>query len=178
MLGRPWWRIRRGGSTGRRRLQQLIAEDPGTPWAGYARERLQEQESVPEGRQLDINSSNLDRSMGRAITYFNQDRLDKAKPMLREISERFPEFSGAPQALAALALCYYKEGDCANTITYYRKLVERYPEHNLVPEAYFHLGLCFEKTGNRELALDAYRKILAIAPDGAFGKQARSKVKP
>jgi len=93
-------------------------------------------------------------------------------------SERFPDFSGAPQALAALALCYYKEGDCANTIRYYQELLLRYPEHSLVPEAYFHLGLCLERTGNSKSAEDAYRKILAIDPDGPFGSQARTKLGP
>jgi TolA-binding protein len=161
---------------GRRRLLLLIEKYPASPWADYARERLQEPGFAPEGKRLDINSSNLDQYMGRAIAYFNQDKLDEAKPILRAISERFPDFSGAPQALAALALCYYKEDDCSNTITQYQKLVERYPGHSLAPEAYFHLGLCFERAGNRNGAEDAYRKTLAIDPDGPYGNQARIKV--
>ncbi|KPJ99126.1 MAG: hypothetical protein AMJ60_06020, partial [Desulfobacterales bacterium SG8_35] len=146
--------LQRSGSKeeGRRRMLLLIERHPASQWAGYARERLQEQGFTPSGEMIDINSSNLDQYMGRAISYFNRDRLDEAKPILRAISERFPDFSGTPQALAALALCYYKEDDCSNTINYYQKLIDRYPEHSLVPEAYFHLGLCFERLGKNILA--------------------------
>jgi TolA-binding protein len=113
--------------------------------------------------------------MQRAINYFNHDQLEEAKPIFLQISERFPDFEGAPQALAALALCYYKVGDCLNTIKYYQKLTERYPEHQLVAEAYFHLGLCYEKTGSRSLAEEAFRKVLEIDKDGVYGKQAAKK---
>ncbi|HKJ13841.1 MAG TPA: tetratricopeptide repeat protein, partial [Desulfobulbales bacterium] len=157
-------------------MQKLIEKYPNSPWAGYARERLQELGLAPSGEKLDINSSNLNEYMGRAISYFNQDRLAEAKPILLQISERFPDFKGAPQALAALALCYYKENDCNNTIRYYQKLTERYPEHRLVAEAYFHLGLCYEKTGSRSLAEEAFRKVLEIDKDGVYGKQATQKL--
>jgi TolA-binding protein len=156
-------------------MKRLIKMHPNSTWAGYARERLQEQGLTPSGEKLDINSSNLNEYLGRAISYFNQDRLAEAKPILLQISERFPNFKGAPQALAALALCYYKVGDCLNTIKYYRKLTERYPEHQLVTEAYFHLGLCYEKTGSRKLAKVAFRKVLEIDKDGVYGKQAAKK---
>ena len=112
--------------------------------------------------------------MGRAITYFNLDMLDEAKPILLQISERFPDFEGAPQALAALALCYYKEGDCRNTIKYYLKLIERYPGNKLLAEAYFHLGLCHEKSGKQILAADAFKKVLNLDPGGIYGEQARA----
>jgi tetratricopeptide (TPR) repeat protein len=157
-------------------MQRLIEKYPNSPWAGYARERLQEQGLTPSGEKLDINSSNLNEYMGRAINYFNHDQLEEAKPILLQIIERFPDFEGAPQALAALALCYYKVGDCLNTIKYYRKLTERYPEHQLVAEAYFHLGLCYEKTGSRSLAEKSFRKVLEIDIDGVYGKQAAQKL--
>jgi TolA-binding protein len=149
---------------------------PNSPWAGYARERLQEQGLTPSGEKLDINSSNLNKYLGRAINYFNHDQLEEAKPILLQISERFPDYERAPQALAVLALCYYKVGDCSGTIKYYRKLTERYPEHQLVAEAYFHLGLCYKKTGSRTLAEEAFRKVLEIDKDGVYGKQAAQKL--
>ncbi len=161
---------------GRRKMQQLIGRHPGTQWAAYAKERLQEHGFTPSGEQVDIDIFNLQQYMGRAITYFNLDMLDEAKPILLQISQRFPDFEGAPQALAALALCYYKEGDCADTIKYYKRLVERYPDHKLAAEAYFHLGVCYERTGNTILAENAYRKVVEIDPGGAFGKQAKSKI--
>ena len=157
-------------------MQRLIKMHPNSPWAGYARERLQELGLTPSGEKLDINSSNLNEYMGRAINYFNHDQLEEAKPILLQIIERFPDFAGAPQALAALALCYYKVNDCSRTIKYYRKLAERYPEHQLVAEAYFHLGLCYEKTGSRSLAEEAFRKVLEIDKDGVYGKQAAQKL--
>ncbi|MDX1776288.1 MAG: 6-pyruvoyl-tetrahydropterin synthase-related protein, partial [Desulfobulbales bacterium] len=68
---------------------RLVAEKfSGTPWATYARERLQEQTVTPPANMLNINESNLQRHMGLAINYFNRDMLDKAKPLLKEISER------------------------------------------------------------------------------------------
>jgi TolA-binding protein len=116
--------------------------------------------------------------MGRAIGYFNRDRLTEARPILLQITQRFPDYSGAPQALAALALSYYKEGDCVNTIRYYQQLAQRYPEHGLVPEAYFHQGLCLERKGDREAAAKLFMKVLALDPDGVYGRQAEQKVGP
>ncbi len=160
-----------------RTMKQLIEKHPNSPWAGYATERLQEQGRTPSGEKLDINSSNLNKYMGRAINYFNHDQLEEAKPILLQISERFPDFAGAPQALAALALCYYKENDCNNTIKYYRKLTERYPEHQLVAEAYFHLALCYEKTGSGTLASEYLEKLSEKYPQSIYGKQAKDKLK-
>ncbi|MDX1776710.1 MAG: tetratricopeptide repeat protein, partial [Desulfobulbales bacterium] len=97
---------------------------------------------------------------------------DKAKPLLKEISERFPDFSGAPQALAALALCHYKENDCLNTVKYYQKLIERYPGNKLLAEAHFHLGLCFERLGNRQRATDSYEKVVENFPGTIYARQA------
>ena len=130
----------------------------------------------PGGEKISINRANLQQYMGRAISYFNQDRLAEAKPILLQISERFPDFDGAPQALAALALCYYKENDCTNTIKYYQELVERYPDHKLLPEAYFHTGLCHEKNGNQNLAKKAYQKVLEFDRNGVYGTQAAKKL--
>ena len=148
----------------------------GTPWAGYAGERLQENGAATADVQLNINRDNLQEYMGRAITLFNQDRLDEAKPIFLQISDRFPDFTGAPQALAALALCYYKEGDCANTIRYYSRLVGRYPHDRLAAEAYFHLGLCFDRQGDTKQAEDAYKRVLALDKNGVYGKQAGEKL--
>jgi TolA-binding protein len=158
------------------RMRLVTDNYPGTPWAKYAQERLQKKGFSPQGKQIDINNSNLNHYMGRAITYFNQDKLDEAKPLLLQIITRFPGFAGAPQALAALALCYYKEGDYPNTIKYYQKLIERYPDHRLVPEAYFHLGLCFERLGNPDLAKDAFRKVVTLDMSGIYAKQAAKKI--
>ncbi|MFC1844603.1 6-pyruvoyl-tetrahydropterin synthase-related protein [Thermodesulfobacteriota bacterium] len=152
-------------------MKLLIENYPQTPWARYANERLQEKGYSPADEKIKINSSNLHQYMGRAITYFNQDRLTDAKPILLQVSERFPEFEGAPQALAALALCYYKEGDCLKTIKYYKKLIERYPDHKLLAEAYFHIGICHKRNGSSNLAEDAFQKVLAIDRDGIYGKQ-------
>jgi len=158
------------------RMRLVTDNYPGTPWVKYARERLQERDFSPQGKQIDINSSNLNQYMGQAITYFNQDKLDEAKPILLQISEHFPGFTGAPQALAALALCYYKEGDCLNTIKYYQKLIERYPGHMLTVEAYFHLGICYERLGSPDLAKDAFRKVVALDKSGIYAEQAAKKI--
>jgi len=157
---------------GVRTLQLLINKHPGSSWAGYAKERLQEHGAIPAAMKLNINSSNLDEYMGRAITFFNQEKLDAAKPIFLQISQEFPEFEDAVQALAALALCYYKEGDCSTTIKYYQQLVARYPNHQLAAEAFFHLALCFEKTGNKGLAKEAYGNVIKSFPDTTYARQA------
>jgi tetratricopeptide (TPR) repeat protein len=159
-------------------MQMLIENYPQTSWARFAKERLLERGLSPAGKKIHLTSSNLHQYMGRAITYFNQDRLEEAKPILLQISDRFPDFAGAPQALAALALCYYKEGDCSNTIRYYQKLIERYPDHKLLAEAYFHLGICYERTDNQDLAGEAFRKVIAIDKNGVYGKQGTLKISP
>ncbi|KPJ99730.1 MAG: hypothetical protein AMJ60_04035 [Desulfobacterales bacterium SG8_35] len=159
------------------RLRMLIEKFPLTIWARYARDRLSERGITPGGEKISINRANLQQYMGRAISYFNQDRLAEAKPILLQISERFPDFNGAPQALAALALCYYKENDCTNTIKYYQKLVERYPGDRLTPEALFHLGLCHERIGQKKLANEYFEKLSERYPQSIYGKQAKDKLK-
>ena len=160
------------------KMQMLIEKYPGSPWAGYARERLLEKGITPTGGKTGLNRSNLDQYMGRAISAFNRDRLEEAMPILLEISERFPDFAGAPQALAALALCYYKLGDCPSTISNYRKLIDRYPGHRLAAEAYFHIGDCQERMGDREQAGKAFRTVLGIDRNGVYGRQAANRLRP
>ncbi|MBW2467033.1 MAG: tetratricopeptide repeat protein [Deltaproteobacteria bacterium] len=170
----------RSGKTeeGISRMRLLIEKYPQSNWAGYAQDRLLERGISPSGEKTSINRTNLHQYMGRAISYFNQDRLAEARPILLQISERFPDFEGAPQALAALALCYYKENDCTRTIKYYQKLIERYPDSKLLAEAYFHIGICQERTGNSVLSKESFRKVLAIDKSSVYGKQAADKIKP
>jgi TolA-binding protein len=161
---------------GIRKMEYITATFPVSAWAKYGAERLKEHRSVSEKESLDIHTGTLDYYMGKAVSYFNQDRLAEAKPIFQEIVDRYPGFSGTPQALAALALCHYKEGDCQGTIENYQKLLERYPDHGLAAEAYFHIGICHERSGNNDLAVDAFRKVLAVDPEGVYGEQARTKI--
>ena len=160
------------------RMQLLIEKYPQTSWAKFARERLMERGISPTGKKLSLNRTNLHQYMGRAISYFNQDRLAEARPILLQISERFPDFEGAPQALAALALCYYKENDCNNTIKYYQKLIERYPGHKLLPEAYFHIGICQRKLGHTERSRKTFSELLKKFPETKYGRAAADKLTP
>jgi tol-pal system protein YbgF len=157
---------------GRQKMMYVAKTFPQTSWAKYAAERLKEHSSHTQNINPDIHTGNLDYYMGKALNFFNHDQVEKAKPILQEISDRYPGFAGAPQALAALALCYYKEGDCQNTIKNYKKLISRYPAHGLLAEAYFHLGVCYERTGNQKLAEDAFRKVVNSFPDTIYAKQA------
>jgi TolA-binding protein len=154
------------------RMQLIIEKYLKSPWARYASERLLEYGFTPEGEKVNINSSNLDYYMGRAISYFNQDKLDEARPILLQISKYFPDFEGTPQALAALALSYYKTGNCESTIKYYQDMVQRYPAHKLAAEAYFHIGICHNKNNNSGPAKDAFKKVIENFPDSIYAKQA------
>ena len=115
--------------------------------------------------------------MGVAIDHFNHDRLPAARVLLAKISEQFPDYEGAPQALAALALTYYKEGDCAGTEQHYRTLIDRYPGHKLVPEAWYHLGLCAERSGRAAEAQAYFVRLAKNYPDTVYGKQAGEQVR-
>jgi len=115
--------------------------------------------------------------MGKAIHLFNRDRIQEAKPIFKEIGERFPDFQGAPQALACLALIHYKQKDYKNTIFYYQQLIERYREDKLVPEAYFHIGLSHELLGNRKEAETAYLTGAEKFPKAQFGELSAEKLK-
>jgi TolA-binding protein len=159
--------------TGIRKMEYVAATFPETPWAKYAADRLQEHRVEQEKEPLDIHTGTLNYYMGKAISYFNEDRLAEAKPILQEIVDRYPGFAGTPQALAVLALCHYKQDDCQNTIKNYQKLVENYPDNDLVPEALFHLGLCHEKLGQNKTATVYYRRLLDGYPQSVYGKQVR-----
>ncbi len=157
---------------GIQKMEYVAETFPETPWAKYAGDRLLEHRVQQEKEPLDIHTGTLNHYMGKAISYFNEDRLAEAKEILLEIVDRYPGFAGTPQALAVLALCYYKEGDCLNTIKYYQKLINRYPDHELAAEAYFHLGLCHERTGNNNLAEEAYGEVVENFPDSIYARQA------
>jgi outer membrane protein assembly factor BamD (BamD/ComL family) len=78
----------------------------------------------------------------RAINLFNAERCEDAKPLLRELFEKYQDYEGSPQALACYALCFYKEGKCQETIAYYTMLLDRYPNHWLTEEARIHIERC------------------------------------
>ena len=158
---------------GIQKMEYVAEIFPETPWAKYAADRLQEHRVRQGKKPLDIHTGTLNYYMGKAISYFNEDRLAEAKPILQEIVDRYPGFAGTPQALAVLALSYYKEDDCMGTIKNYQKLMENYPDNDLVPEALFHLGLCNEKLGRNKTATVYYRRLLDGYPQSVFGKQVR-----
>ena len=158
------------------RLQELTEKHVGTRWAGYAGDRLQEHK-VPMPERLDPVSENVTEMMGVAIDHFNHDRLREARVLFARISEQFPDYEGAPQALAALSLTYYKEGNCAGTEQHYRALIDRYPGHRLVPEAWYHLGLCAERSGRATEAREYFVRLAKNYPDTVYGKQAGERVR-
>jgi len=158
------------------RLQELTEKHIGTRWAGYAGDRLKEHK-VPEPGTSDPASENVTEMMGMAIDHFNHDRLRQARVLFAKIIEQFPDYEGAPQAVAALALTYYKEGDCASTEQHYRALIDRYPGHRLVPEAWYHLGLCAERSGRVAAAQEYFIRLAKDYPDTVYGKQAGERVR-
>lgn len=161
---------------GSRRMQDLREQHPGTRWAGFAGDRLKEHKA-PVEVQATLSEDNVAHYMGIAIDHFNHDRLAEAKVLFQEISARFPDFSGTPQALAALALVYYKQEDCKMTLVHYKELINRYPKDKLVPEAYYHLGLCNEKLGNSEKAREYLSRVVRDYPDTVYGRQARQRLR-
>jgi TolA-binding protein len=161
---------------GRQKMMYVTKMFPQTPWAKYAAEYLKEHSSRMKNSAPDIHTGNLDQYLGKAVNYFNQDRLEEARPIFQVISDRYPGFAGAPQALAGLALIYYKQGDCLGTIENYKKLLERYPENKLAAEALFHLGICYERNGKKKLSTVYYKKLLDGYPDSVYGKQAAQKL--
>ena len=108
---------------------------------------------------------------------FEHGRLRGARGLFAKIMEQCPDYAGARQALAALALTYYKEGDCANTSQHYRARIDRYPGHRLVPEAWYHLGLCAERSGKAAEAQEYFVRLVINYPDTVYGKQAGERVR-
>jgi tol-pal system protein YbgF len=83
--------------------------------------------------------------------------------------------TGNLEALAGLALVYYKQGDCRGTIINYKKILERYPDDKLAAEALFHIGLCYGRDGQKKLSTVYYKKLVDGYPDSVYGKQAAKK---
>jgi len=163
-------------SQGNHRMQQLCKQYPGTRWAGFAGDRLREHK-VQVAEQALLGDDNIDHYMGIAIDHFNHDRLEEAKALLQDISDRYPDYSGTPQALAALALVYYKQGNCGMTLVHYGELINRYPGDSLIPEAYYHLGLCNEKLGDLEKGQGYLSRAARDYPDTVYGRQALERLR-
>jgi len=155
-------------------MQRVRREFPESQWARYAAERLKEH-GVTDFRPEEQPRS-LAEQYGLAIRLFNQDRLDEAEPLLEKIVSQRPDFEGAPQALACLALCRFKRKDYRGTIRYYTRLTRQYPESALVAEAWYHIGLCSELLGDTEAALRAYRTAAEKFPDAEYGKRAAQRL--
>jgi TolA-binding protein len=173
-IGKSLYRLGREDE-GNRQMQQLQESYPGSRWSVYAGRRISEHEAkqvIP----APLDEDNIDYYMGIAIDHFNHDRLEEAKSLLQDISGRFPDHVHAPQALAALALVYYKQGDCQMTLAHYGELVKRYPGDKLVPEAYYHLGLCNQRLGNLEKGQDYLSRVAREYPDTVYGRQARERL--
>jgi TolA-binding protein len=174
-IGLCYFRMRKE-QEGIAQMRFVTEKYPNSIWAVYAEDRLREHHALDDEMPL-LTEENINQHMNQAIHLFNQDRLNEARPIFQEISDRYPEFEGAPQALACLALIFYKQGDCYGTIRHYQELIERYPQDRLVPEAYYHLGICYEKTGKKELAKEAYQIVSIQYPETIYGKQAAEKLK-
>jgi len=159
-----------------RQMQKLREQHPGTLWAEYAGDRLREHKAQAEVH-ASISEDNIDHYMGIAINHFNNDRLEESKTLFQDISDRFPDYSGAPQALAALALIYYKQGNCEMTLDHFEELISRYPKDKLIPEAYYHLGLCNEKLGNTEKGRSFLSRVARDYPETVYGRQARQRLR-
>ncbi len=157
-------------------MRFVVEKYPNSAWAGYAKDRLREHRALDEPPPP-LTRENINQRMNQAIHLFNQDRLNEAKPIFQEISKRYPDFTGAPQALACLALISYKQGNCHGTRRHYQELIKRYPQDRLVPEAYYHLGICYEILGEKKQAEDAYRNGAAKYPETIYGKQAAERLK-
>jgi TolA-binding protein len=159
-------------------LRALEERFPDTQWAGYASERLREQTPAPAPPDPGVmTDDNVDQQMGVAIDHFNHDRLESARAIFIEIVERFPDYSGAPQALAALALTHFKEGDCQGTEQNYRALIERHPDSPLAAEAWYHLGICAERQSDATAAREFFSRVISDYPDTVYAAQARERVR-
>ncbi|MBW1775084.1 MAG: tetratricopeptide repeat protein, partial [Deltaproteobacteria bacterium] len=158
------------------RMKRLLKRYPGTMWAGFAKDRLREHHAF-DGDAITPVGKNVSQRMGLAIRFFNEERLDEAKPLFEAIVKNHPKFKGAPQALACLALIGYKQKDFSNTIRYYQQLIERYPADRLVPEAYYHTGRSFEMLGDRKKAKETYNELKAAFPETSFGKRAGDRLR-
>lgn len=160
---------------GIKQMQWIMKNYPGTMWARYARDRLIEHDVLDE-EPLPLTKETLKQQMGRALRLFNKDRLDEARPIFEEISRQFPWFKGASQALACLALTFYKKKDYRQTIHYYQQLVERYPGDPLVPEAHYHIGRSYEMMGDVQKAAYAYRVAAQGFPGSKYGQRAAKRL--
>jgi TolA-binding protein len=159
-------------------LRALEERFPDTQWAGYASERLREQTPAPAPPDPGVmTDDNVDQQMGVAIDHFNHDRLESARAIFIEIVEKFPDYSGAPQALAALALTHFKEGDCQGTEQNYRALIERHPDSPLAAEAWYHLGICAERQSDAGAAREFFSRVISDYPDTVYAAQARERVR-
>ncbi len=120
-------------------FESVVANYVGTIWHTYAQEQLGRLKASPHET---LERVALDRLYNEAIRLFNADRCEESKPLLKKIFEGHREYQGAPQALACYALCFFKEGRCQETVTYYSLLLERYPDHRLAWEAQEHIERC------------------------------------
>jgi TolA-binding protein len=118
-------------------FEGVVGNFVGTPWQEYAKEQLRQLQTPAAA-----DSDTIPEKFNRAINLFNAERCEDAKPLLREVFEKYQDYEGSPQALACYALCFYKEGKCQETIAYYTMLLDRYPKHWLTEEARIHIERC------------------------------------
>ncbi len=157
-------------------LQSLQSRYPDTQWAGYASERLREQGAAAQ-KPGPMTRDNVDRQMGVAIDHLNNGRVGPAREIFSGIAENYPDHRGAPQALAALALTFFMEGDCQGTERNYRALIERYPDNPLAAEAWYHLGLCAQQADDAAAAREYFYRVVNEYPDTDYARQALERIR-
>jgi tetratricopeptide (TPR) repeat protein len=97
-----------------------------------------------------------------AITYLNENRLDRAEELLTSIIARRPEFAG-PWVNMALVQIKNNQPDKAEQTL--QKALERNPN---IPQAYNLLGYIEKKRGNINKAKDQFLRAIARKPDYAI----------
>ena len=156
-------------------MRLVVDNYPGTLWTEYAKGRLREHHAE-DGKDITDFRIHPTEKMGYGIDLFNRNNFSEARTIFEEISEQYPSHKDAPQALACLALIYYKQTDYPKTIQYYKRLIQRYPQDPLVAEGFYHIGRSQEILGHPDKAKAAYQTLLDKYPHNIYGRYAAEKL--
>jgi peptidoglycan lytic transglycosylase len=159
---------RRDAETLTRRLQELIQQYPGTPWAGRASLLLGRQYYEQGDRQATAHLFSASQQLpiiGDYALYYLGEALYKAKDWngagtaFDLVLSRYPKSLLAPQSLSRSVEAWFQGEDCRRAKDRQTSFLSAYPNHPLQPAVLLRQADCDQKAGDLQAAATIYRQI-------------------
>lgn len=134
------------------------------------------QDNTDAGTESEVSAGGAQADQILADAQLNMQRANfgEAVVALAQLQKEKPNFEDNGLAALLLAECWLKLGQPENALPVLRGFYLKHPQSPNLLKAKILEGHVLEKSGAREKALVVYREVLALGPETAFAREART----